>query len=96
MAKNSNDNTRKGTNSTPQGIMPPDMVQRHKLTINNTPSEVGYKIRGKKLKQMIETVKEYRLTAHGSLEKKLPRSLLNGINYMLTPITKDHNSSATG
>ncbi len=91
MATPNKTSTYAGKNVTPKGIMPPDMVKRHKLTLN-TPSQDGVFRRtyrhNRKMKQLFELTKTYRQLVHKSNEARLPQCFRDAIHYLVEPISR--------
>jgi hypothetical protein len=91
MAKNTT-NPYVGKATTPAGIMPPDMVKRHKLTMN-TPSADPTCRRAyhnnRHAKKMFELMKSYRLLAHGVNENRLAQPLRDAVHFLLTPLGRE-------
>ena len=77
-----------GKSTTPVGIMPPDLVKRHKLPMN-TPSDPSFRKtyrHDRKAKAAFESTKNLRFYFQGVHENRLPRVLRDGVHYLLEPL----------
>ena len=81
----------RGSNVTPAGIMPPEMLKRHGLTQYNSPGDRSYTRyrKARSFKYLIQLLKGYRLQVHGVLEDHLATPLVLGTHYMVTPMARE-------
>lgn len=95
MATNS-DNPYLGKDTTPEGIMPPDHLARHKLAVN-TPGDVSFRRpykHNRLVKRIFEQTKRYRQFVHGVNEDRLATPLRLAVHYLISPMSRGSSGGA--
>ncbi len=89
-------NSYKGKNVTPAGILPPDMLVRHKIKPeHNTPGDASTVKRyyhNRKAHKLFRLVKTYRQLVHKCHEPRLSRSLRLATHYLMEPMSRSYSN----
>jgi len=89
----------KGKRDTPAGVMPEDMAIRHKLVGIEfcgacDPSYKKVYRRNRRIKELFQMAKTYRLMVHGVHERKLASTLRHAVHFLVEPMARSSGGAS--